>query len=175
MKTGIAIRGAAAALLAVFLLSSCGRRESGLAVVDVDAVFKGYKRSQAIYAELDKERKELETKGQGMLDEINTLVKESEILSEEARKERESRIREKSAAVELFRRTASRNLMDRTTAEYGKLMTEIRGAAEAVARKKGIPVVLDASTTAYHEKGLDMTAEIVEELNRRFDKAGGGK
>jgi Skp family chaperone for outer membrane proteins len=165
--------GIVAAPLAALLLSACGRNPGEIAVIDVDAVFKGYKKSQAIYAMLDKEKRDFETKGQGMLDEINALVKESGILSEQARSERETRIKEKSAALDLYRRTATRDLVDRTNEEYQKLMVEVRAASEAVARKRGVRAVIDASSVAYSEKGMDVTRELVEELNRRFEKAGG--
>jgi len=115
MRTGaMSNAGSIAAPLAALLLSACGRPPGEIAVIYVDAVFKGYRKSQAIYATLDKEKRDLETKGQGMLDEISTLVKKSEILSEEASSERETRIKEKSAALELYRRTATRNLVERT-------------------------------------------------------------
>ena len=165
--------GSIAAPFAALLLSACGRPPGEIAVIDVDAVFKGYRKSQAIYATLDKEKRDLETKGQETLDEINTLVKETEILSEEARSERETRIKEKSAALELYRRTATRNLVERTNEEYQKLMVEVRAASEAVARKRGARAILDASTVAYSDRGMDVTRELVEELNRRFEKAGG--
>jgi len=165
--------GSIAAPLAALLLSACGRPPGEIAVIDVDAVFKGYRKSQAIYATLDKEKRDLETKGQGMLDEISTLVKKSEILSEEARSERETRIKEKSAALELYRRTATRNLVERTNEEYQKLMVEVRAASGVVARKRGVRAILDVSTVAYSDRGMDVTRELVEELNRRFEKAGG--
>lgn len=162
-----------AASLAALFISACGRPPGEVAVIDVDAVLKGYRKSKAIYATLDKEKRDLETKGQGMLDEINALVKEPEILSEEARKEREGRIRGKSAALEQFRRTATRDLVDRTNEEYQKLMREVRAAAEAVAKKRGARVVLDVSSVAYSDRVLDVTRELTEELNGRFEKAGG--
>lgn len=163
----------AATALAALFLCGCSRAPDEVAVIDVDAVFKGYKKSQAIYATIEKEKIDLETKGQGMLDEINALVKEAGILSEEARQERESRIKEKSAALELYRRTATKNLMERTNEEYRKLMVEVRAVAESVAKRRGARVILDSSTVAYSEKGMDATRELVEELNRRYDKAGG--
>lgn len=159
--------------LVALLLSACGRPPGEIAVVDVDAVFRGYRKSQAIYATLDTQKRELETKGQGMLDEINALVKEPGVLGEEAVKERENRIREKSNALDQFRRTATRSLVDRTNEEYRKLMVEVRAAAESVAKTRGARVILDASSVAYSDRGIDVTRELVEELNRRFEKAGG--
>lgn len=152
----------------------CSRAPAGIAVIDVDSVFRGYKKSQSIYDGLEKDRRNLETRGQEMLDEINKLVKESELLSEETRKERETRIREKSAALEAFRLGAAKDLADRSNDEYRKLMGEVRAAAEAVAGRRGIEIVVDASAVVYGVKGSDVTAEVVEELNRRFAEESGG-
>lgn len=174
MRTVIRRRGVAA-LAAAVLLCGCGRRGERVAVIDVEAVFKGYRKAQAVHAELEKEKRDLEKKGQGMLDEIDALVKEPGILGEEARRERETRIREKSAAVELFRRTATRKLMDKTGEEYAALMDELRAAAGAFARRRGIRVIVDSSAVAYSGEGMDMTREVVEELNRRLDKEGGDR
>lgn len=158
-----------------FVVCGCSPTPTDIAVIDVDSIFKNYKKSQAIYEELEKERRGLETRGQEMLDEINKLVKESELLSEETRKERETRIREKSAALETFRFGASKELADRTNDEYQKLMRDVRAAAEAVAKRRRIEIVIDASAVVYGAKGLDATAEVIKELNRRFDKESGGK
>ena len=65
---------------------------------------------------LEEEKRGLEAKGQGMLDEIKALAKGGGILEEEARAELEARIKEKRAALDPFRRTATRTLMDRTSA-----------------------------------------------------------
>ena len=160
-------------LLAVLVLCGCSRPPDQVAVIDVDAVLKGYKKSQSIYAAIDEEKRGLEAKGQGMLDEIKALAKGGGILEEEAREELEARIKEKSAALDLFHRTATRTLMDRTSDEYRGLMAEIRAAADAVAKRRGVRVILDSSAVAYSGMGMDVTRELVEELNRRFAKAGG--
>jgi Skp family chaperone for outer membrane proteins len=157
-----------------FVACGCSRTPAGIAVVDIETVFKNYKKSQAIYEGLEKDRHNLETRGQEMLDEINKLVKESELLSEETRKERETRIREKSAALEAFRRGAAQELADRTSNEYQKLMGDVRLAAEAVAKRRQMEIVLDSSVAVYGAKGLNVTSEVIEELNCRFDKGAGG-
>jgi len=52
-------------------------------------------------------------------------------------------------------------------------MGELRAAAGAFARRRGIRVIVDSSAVAYAGEGMDMTREVVEELNRRLDKKGG--
>jgi Skp family chaperone for outer membrane proteins len=156
-----------------FVVCGCSRTPTGIAVIDIESIFKNYKKSQSIYEGLEQDRRNLETRGQEMLDEINKLVKESELLSDETRKEREARIREKGAALEAFRRGAAQDLADRTSAEYQKLMGDVRAAAEAVAKRRQIEIVLDASVVVYGTKGLDVTEEVIGELNRRFDKESG--
>jgi len=63
--------------------------------------------------------------------------------------------------------------MDKTGEEYATLMGELRAAAGAFARRRGIRVIVDSSAVAYAGEGIDMTREVVEELNRRLDKKGG--
>ena len=157
-------------MLLGFVVCGCSRTPTDVAVIDIDAVFRNYKKSQSVYEALEKDRRNLETRGQEMLDEINKLVKELELLSEEARKERETRIREKSAALEAFRRGAAKDLTDRTSDEYQKLMGDVRTAAETAAKRRQLKIVIDASAVVYGVKGLDATGEVIEELNRRFDK-----
>ncbi|MCX6339548.1 MAG: OmpH family outer membrane protein [Candidatus Aureabacteria bacterium] len=158
-------------LLLGVVISGCAPSPTDIAVIDIDAIFKNYKKSQSIYEGLEKERSSLETKGQEMLDEINKLVKESELLSEETRKERETRIKEKSVALEAYRRGATKDLAERTNSEYQKLMNDVRVAAEAVAQRRHIKIILDTSAVVYGAKGLEVTREVIDELNRRFDKA----
>jgi len=152
------------------VIFGCARSPKDIATIDIDSIFKNYKKSQSIYEGLEKERRGLETRGQEMLDEINKLVKESELLSEETRKERETRIKEKSMALEAFRRGATADLAERTNNEYQKLMNDVRVAAGAVAQRRQIKIILDTSAVVYGAKGLEVTREVIEELNRHFDK-----
>ncbi|MDD5555631.1 MAG: OmpH family outer membrane protein [bacterium] len=157
-----------AALLLCLACVGCGRGGPAVGVIDVDEVLKDYRRSREVQDGLEKEKRDLEAKGQEMVDEISRLVRESEILSEEARKEREARIREKSAALEAFRLGATRNLMEKSGDEYRKIMVEVREAAAAVARRRRLDLVLDASSAAYSDRRLDLTGEVAAELNRRL-------
>lgn len=154
-------------LLGIFP-AGCGRRGPDVAVINIDEIFKSYDKYKAIHGGLEKERNELEAKGQQMLDEINALVKEAELLSEEARREREQRIREKSAQLEAYRMGATRTLMEKTNEKYRALMDEVRVAAEAVAKRRRLGLILDSATAPYSAKSLDVTGEVVDELNRRF-------
>jgi outer membrane protein len=140
-------------------------------VIDIDKVFENYDKSRGIYERLQKEKQELETEGQKMLDEINTLMKEAELLSDEVRKEREQRIREKTSALELFRRQASSALIDKTAAQYETIMADVRNASKAVASREGYAIVLDSAMTLYANDSLNITDEVVAELNGMF-KAG---
>ncbi|MCX6354326.1 MAG: OmpH family outer membrane protein [Candidatus Aureabacteria bacterium] len=158
------------ALAGLLALPGCDKPRSDIAVVDVDAVFKDYKKSKVIHEGLAKDKADMESKGQVMLDEINKLVKESEILSDEARKERENRIREKGAALEVYRRGATQNLLDQTNEVYQKLTADLRAAAETVARKRGVRIVFDSSMVVQSGKDLDITPEVTAELNRIFDE-----
>ncbi|MCX6356304.1 MAG: OmpH family outer membrane protein [Candidatus Aureabacteria bacterium] len=159
------LRRAALFTALALTLSGCGRGRD-IAVVEIDAVFKEYGRSRQIQDGIEKEKQELETRGQQMLDEINKLVKESEILNDEARRERESRIKEKTAALETYRRGATKNLIDKTNEQYQMLLADVRAAAAVVARKRGIGVVFDSSAALYGAKGIDITPAVIAELNR---------
>jgi Skp family chaperone for outer membrane proteins len=152
----------------VILACGCERSPVGVAVINVEEIFKEYEKSKDVHQQMEQEKDDLEKKGQEMLDEINTLVKESEILSDEAKKEREARIREKSIALESYRQGAMRNMMDKTNDEYQKLMTDVRAVAESIAAKSGVKVILDSSAVAYNTESLDLTGEMIKELNRRF-------
>lgn len=164
-----------ATLVGALCLPGCGRAQKDIAVVDIESIFKEYKKSRLVHEGLEKDRLDMETRGQGMLDEINKLVKESEILSDEARKERESRIREKSIALESYRRAATKSLLDKTNEESQKLLAEVRAAAAAVSVRRGARLVLDNTAVVYGAKGLDITGDVTAELNRSYDKEKKGK
>lgn len=156
-------------LLGLFI-SGCAHSPADIAIIDIESIFKNYKKSQSINERFEKETLSLETKGQEMLDEINKLVKESELLSEETRRERESRIKEKSVALEAFRRGAMKDLAERRYDEYQKLMNDVRVAAGAVGQRRQLKIILDTSSVVYSAKGVEVTREIIEELNSRFGK-----
>ena len=60
--------------------------------------------------------------------------------------------------------------MERTNLEYQKIMDDVKSAAETVAKKHGISIILDRSTIAYSANRLDVTKEVIAELNRRYEK-----
>ena len=163
------------ALFLTLCLFGCERPGPAVCIIDIDEIFQNNKESREMYEQLQKEKSDLETKGQELLDEINTLVKESELLSDEARREREARIREKTAALEAFRRGAMLELMEKTNEEYRKMMDDVKSAAEIVAKKSGITIILDKSTVAFSAKKLDVTKEIIAELNSGYKNKQGKK
>ncbi len=167
---GVTVRCMFSVILLGFIIVGCAPSPTDIAIIDIDLIFKNYRKSQSIYEGLEKERRGLETRGQEMLDEINKLVKESALLSDEARKERETRIKEKSMAIEAFRRGATADLAERTNNEYQKLMSDVRVVAGVVAQKRQIKIILDTSAVVYGAKGLEVTREVIDELNRRCDK-----
>lgn len=100
----------------------------------------------------------------------NQLVRQGSVLSQSARQQREEQFRKRMGEYQ----EKQTNINQEIRAKQAQLLAEFRENVDAVvkelARRNGLALVVEKgenTTTRYFEPSLDMSKEVLEELNRR--------
>ena len=98
------------------------------------------------------------------------LVRQGSVLSQSARQQREEQFRKRMGEYQ----EKQTNINQEIRAKQAQLLAEFRENVDAVvkelARRNGLALVVEQgknTTTRYFDPSLDMSKEVLEELNRR--------
>lgn len=112
-------------------------------------------------------RNDLESEIQKLHDE---LEKERPTLKEDALKEKEMAYQKKVREYELFARDSDEELRDKDRELSSKLIPEIMKVAQSIGEKEKYTMIIDIATLpiAYRAEKDDLTARVIEELNKTY-------
>jgi outer membrane protein len=173
--------GLAAGLTLALVVTGAGsaRAASGrIGYIDSAKIFQQYRVAQEAQQQFDRQvqnwRTEAAEKEHAVSQLRNDVRDQSPILSALKRQEREEALQKATQEYESFiqeiwgpqGRAAQEN--ERTTRE---VVDQIRQVVEKLANDRGLDIVLDAAggTIIYADRSLDMSAEVVAELNTRAE------
>lgn len=129
------------------------------ATKDIQKQIEGYRKS--VQAEIAKQEDDLQK-------EDKNLAEQRSSLSAQAFEDKRKAFKDKVTQVE-------RNVTTRRTQlenAYTRAMSQVQDVMEAIiseiAAKKGFSVAIPASQILYYDKKLDISAEVLEELNKRL-------
>jgi outer membrane protein len=112
-------------------------------------------------ASLDKEKKALvalQKEMQKKADAWNESTKKEKAL-ELQRKKRDFRVKQDDANLEM------RNLQEKHLAP---IMKKLEVVVQEVAKSKGVSVIIPNTAVLYHDKSVDMTADVTSALNKKM-------
>ena len=170
-------RWALALGLGLALLPTAGRAaDTRIGYIDSAKIFKEYKLAQEAQQTFDRQVQTWRTEAgekERVVQQLRREVRDQgPILSALKRQEKEEALQKAISDYETFvqeiwgptGRAAQEN--ERTTRE---VVEQIRGVVEKLAGDKGLDIVLDAAGGAiiYADRSLDLSAEVVQELNAR--------
>lgn len=168
--------------LAVFLPGAASAADARIAFIDSAKLFQQYKLAQEAQQRFDRqvqswrdEAAEKEKAVKALRDEVKD---QAPILSALRRQEREQALQAAIAEYENFiqdvwgpkGRAAQEN--ENSTRE---IVAQIRTVVDQIAQQKGFDMVLDAAggSIIYANRDLDLTAEVLQELNNKATTTGG--
>jgi outer membrane protein len=165
-----------AAALLLASVSSTWAAETRIGFIDSAKIFQEYKLAQEAQQQFDRQvqnwRNEASEK-QRVVDQLRAEMRDQgPILSTVKRQEKEETLQKSIQQYETFvqeiwgptGRASQEN--ERTTRE---IVEQIRSVVEKLAGEKGLDIVFDAAGGAivYADRTLDLSAEVVKELNTR--------
>jgi len=144
--------------------------------IDSAKIFQDYKLAQEAQQQFDRQVQNWRTEAaekQKVVDQLRAEMRDQgPILSTVKRQEKEEALQKAIQQYEAFvqeiwgptGRASQEN--ERTTSE---IVNQIRGVVEKLAGEKGLDIVFDAAGGAivYADRSLDLSAEVVRELNER--------
>jgi outer membrane protein len=172
-------------LVTIFLLICLGilggtiscSGESKIAYVDSDRILAEYKGTSDIRRQFDEEVAEWETHASGLLQEIENLEKELErqapMLSDEAKLRKTEEIARKQEEYNTFVQEiwgTGGKYQVRNLELTRPLIDRIRTILNRLGEEGGYTLILDIAegSVVYAQEGLDLTDEVLVELNREF-------
>lgn len=99
------------------------------------------------------------------------FVKQSSVLSPAAKRDREEQFRRRMQEYQQKATELNREVQEKQKDVLEGFREKIETVVAKVAKRLGLQVVIDKSKggpTIYHEEGLDISSEVIEEFNREY-------
>lgn len=99
------------------------------------------------------------------------FVKQSSILSPTAKRDREEQFRRRMQEYQQKAAELNREVQEKQKDVLEGFRDKIEMVVAKVAKRLGLQVIVDKSkggATIYHEEGLDISSQVIEEFNREF-------
>ena len=169
----------AVALLLAFASPEAWAADTRIGFIDSAKIFQDYKLAQEAQQQFDRQVQNWRNEAaerQKVVDQLRAELRDQgPILSGVKRQEKEEALQKAIQDYENFvqevwgptGRASQEN--ERTTRE---IVEQIRGVVEKLAGEKGLDIVFDAAGGAivYADRSLDLSAEVVRELNTRVEQ-----
>ena len=159
--------------------SSLYAQSSKIAFVDFDEVVKRYYKTQVYQMQIQEEVTQEETNLKEKIEEINRIKQEMELLSDEARAEKEKLLQAKIAEAQGSRDRTKRDFQRKTINTMNEIFEEIYDEIEKQGKAKGFEYIfrqrvaspsIDQPIILYADDQYDLTEIVVEALNKGHEE-----
>jgi len=136
--------------------------------VDLEKVFKAYKKTEPALAEVEKEIDEKENELKELVEEINRMEGQLSLMGESARAEKSAELREKKRQANLLREQSEMELSRKLVLVKGKLLADILEVVEEIGKSEGYTYILRGEVpelVIYKDPALDITDRVIEKVN----------
>ncbi|MCD6460778.1 OmpH family outer membrane protein [bacterium] len=164
------------ALTLIIGLSSSLFAQSGkIGFVDLDEVAKRFYKTQVYQLQIKEELSQEETNFKEKVDEINRIKQEMELLSDDARTEKQKLLQAKIAEAQGSRDRTKRDFQRKAINTMNEIFDEIyveiekqgkAGGFDYIIRKRLASPTLDQFIILYGNDKYDLTEQIIEALNK---------
>lgn len=163
------------ATFAAFALISTNAMASGIAVVDEMKVFDETDEAKKTREMLKKEDEKIQKRIAEMKAEFvrkqEELKNKRAILSEEKFLDEETSLRKLMSRFGAEEKEMLISLEKKLAEKRKRIHTEIRAVVEEIAKDKGFDAVISTGTLLYNAKSVDISAEVLEKVNKRLNKS----
>ena len=154
----------------IFMTMGLHAEDMKFGYVDVEAVFNDYSVTKENDEKLKAEGLAKADERDQMVEEIKKLKEEAELLSEDARREKEAEIEEKIKGLREFDERTKSDLRSKRDLLLKNIFNEIRDAIEARGEKDGYTFIFNDRALLYKTEGHDLTQQISDDLNAAVKK-----
>ena len=140
--------------------------EMKIGSVDVEQVFNEYYMTKNNDEMLKKEGQAKADERRQMVEAIKKMKADSELLSETARTEKEAEIDAQIKNLQAFDQKTKAELRDKRDSFLKVIFDDLKVAIEKKGKEGGYTVILNDKALLYKAETLDITAEIIAEVNK---------
>lgn len=140
------------------------------AYVDVAKLFDEYQKTKDNDSVLKNMGEEKEKERETIVKEIRALKDELVLLADQAKKEKQDLLDQKIAKLQDFDRDAKRELSENRSKLVKEIFQDIDDVVQKYGEKKGYDMILNERALLYRNEKLDVTADILTELNKGYKK-----
>ena len=144
--------------------------EMKVGYVNFEKIFGAYEKTKDHNEELQKKKYKKEVDGQKLVDEINKLRNELQLLSDEAKEEKQKALTDKMRKLRDFTNDSKEELLKERDIIFKKLTEEIVKVINETGEKDGYTLIFDDQVLLYKAKANELTADIIKILNDKYRK-----
>jgi len=170
--SGFCVIVASLALLASLApCSTLSAEEFKIGSVDLATVFDNYERTRQSEAVLERKGKQKESELEQRLSELQNMRQGLELLNEESRESKTRQLQEKADELRRFQLFTKRDLAGERDRIASEILEDIEQVVSAYGKANGFTIIMDRRSLLFGQDGLDVTREILTQLNRQYSAA----
>ena len=139
-----------------------------IVLLDMAKTFDGYKHTQDADAQLSAKGNKKEGEHSKLVEDIKKLREGMDLLSDKAKQERQSQLEDKMRQLQEFEQAARGELQRERDQMARTILEEIDQALQEYAAGHTYDVVLTKNVVVYGKDTLDITADFLAWLNKRY-------
>ncbi|MBI4387705.1 MAG: OmpH family outer membrane protein [Candidatus Omnitrophica bacterium] len=144
--------------------------ESKFAYVDVGKIFDEFEKTKKFDQELQQEGRGKQEKRDAIVYEVRRLRDEQALLTEEKKKETQTKIEAKLKELEQFDEKAQGELSEKRNTIMKDIFSDIDNVVKGYGERKGYDLVFNERALLYKNPSFDKTDDILKELNEEYQK-----
>lgn len=160
--------------IALVMMTSAARAEFKLGYVDIQKAIQatktGKKAKEDMMKEAEKKKKEFDKKNADIEKMRDDLEKKKSVLSEEAFGKKAQELQEEMGKFQQAANKAQQELQKKEADLIAPILEKMKKVIEAVAKEKGLAMVIQSSQTTPVVVYATAEAEITDEVIKSFDK-----
>ena len=176
--------------------ASAPSRDIKIGVVDLNVVFEKYEKRKASDTQLKEQEKQYQKIINDKKKELVSLNEKIQLLDlgSESRKRDEETFEKKNMELESYAKFAEKSLMKKYKDYFGSLYTEVCKEVEDIGKREQYDLIIKKEepelqsggiselqfkvgikTVLYHSESIDMTNQVIDNLNKKYSGTGKGK
>ncbi len=153
-------------LLVFGLMSNSWAKELKIGFADKLKILFEYEQAKELNKTLEKENENAKEQFDKKAKEIKKIRDEMELLSKNARKKKQAELENKLRDLDNFRREKQREIGRKYDDGIRDISKKIADVCERYGKNNGYSAILDTRATLYVPSSLDVTDEILKQLNK---------
>lgn len=158
-----------ASLFACTALTAHAEANSKVGLINMQEAIRGTadgkKAEQTLRKEMEDLQKKMQGEGKKIQDQMESLRKQGMVMDEKTRREKEEAIQKQIMSLREEEAKNTQKFQERDQQISQPIIKKLRDIVSAIAKEKGLTLVMDGGNVVYAEPGSDITAEVI----KRYD------